>query len=128
MNRRRFLLAAAGAALGASFGRVPAAYAAPRAAARRAETYRALVRSLRSGGDPRFARAEAAVAYRRFTTWYRAQPPSGRAHAETILDELGRSGPRRATVAAALSLASVGCEPPLAEDERPDLPTLAPAR
>jgi hypothetical protein len=57
-----------------------------------------------------------------------------------VLDALSRNGApryaemsaprgagRAATVTAALALACVGCEPPPAEDERPDLPTLAPA-
>jgi hypothetical protein len=67
-----------------------------------------------------------------------------RAHADAVLDGLKAGGApgyaelagpptdsararRCATVAAALALACVACEPPLAEDERPDLPTLASA-
>lgn len=133
MNRRRFLLASAAATAAATWARMPALAAA---APTRAAAYRAFVSSLRATGDPRFRRAEPAVAYRRFAAWYRAQPAAARAHADAILAAAELRGPRavaprsrpdaRARFAAALSLACVGCEPPLAEDERPDLPTLGP--
>jgi hypothetical protein len=100
------------------------------------------VRSLRAGSDGRFRHVDPAAAYRRYRRWYGAQPAAVRAHADAVLDELcsrgrpgyaelagrpkgARGGRRSAVVAAALALACVGCEPPLAEDERPELPTLA---
>ena len=85
-----------------------------------------------------------AAAYRRYRRWYGAQPAAVRAHADAVLDEVespgrpgyaelagrprgARGGGRSAVVAAALALVCVGCEPPPAEDERPELPTLAQA-
>lgn len=145
IDRRRFLLALAGtAAAGLADG--AGAWAAPRAtqARARAATYRALVRSLCAGPDGRFRHVDPTAAYRRYRRWYGAQPAAVRAHADAVLDELespgrpgyaelagrpkgARGGGRSAVVAAALALVCVGCEPPLAEDERPELPTLAQA-
>jgi hypothetical protein len=146
MDRRRFLLAAAGAAgaAGAGLAGGTGAWAAPTLtqARARAVTYRALVRSVCGGPDGRFRHVDPAAAHRRYRRWYRAQPADVRAHADAVLDELqppgrpgyaelaGRpkgkgGGRRRAVVAAALALVCVGCEPPPAEDERPELPTLA---
>jgi hypothetical protein len=145
IDRRRFLIAAAGtagAALAGSAGSLtPPAGAAGDA---RAATYRALVRALRAAPDGRFRHTDPHAAHRRYARWYAAQPDAVRRHADAVLDDLrargrpgyaelagpadGAPGGRRcATVAAALALACVGCEPPPAPDERPDLPTLAPA-
>jgi hypothetical protein len=145
MDRRRFLLAVAGAA-GAGLAGGTGAWAAPKLtrAGARAATYRALVRSLCAGPDGRFRHVDPPAAYRRYRRWYGAQPAAVRAHADAVLDELkppgrpcyaelagrpegARGGGRGAVVAAALALVCVGCEPPPAEDERPELPTLAPA-
>jgi hypothetical protein len=144
IDRRRFLLAVAGTA-GAGLAGGAGAWAAPTLtqARARAGTYRALVRSLRGGPDGRFRHVDPAAAYRRYRRWYGAQPAAVRAHADAVLDELAspspgyaelagrpkrtRGGRRGAVVAAALALVCVGCEPPPAEDERPELPTLAPA-
>jgi hypothetical protein len=145
IDRRRFLLAVAGT-VGVGVAGGTGAWAAPtltRAQAR-AATYRALVRSLCGGPDGRFLHVDPAVAYRRYRRWYGAQPAAVRAHADAVLDEVkapGRPGyaelagrptgardaGRSAVVAAALALVCVGCEPPPAEDERPELPTLAQA-
>jgi hypothetical protein len=143
IDRRRFLLAVAGTA-GAGLAGATNAWAAPTfpKAQARAATYRALARSLCGGPDGRFDHVDPAAAYRRYRRWYGAQPAAVRAHADAVLDELtprarpgyaelagrptGARGARRsAVVAAALALVCVGCEPPPAEDERPDLPTLA---
>jgi hypothetical protein len=143
IDRRRFLLAVAGAA-GAGLAGGTGAWAAPTLTQTRARaaTYRALVRSLRGGPDGRFRHVDPAAAYRRYRRWYSAQPASVRAHADAVLDDLEspgrpgyaelagrpkgtRGGRRCAVVAAALALVCVGCEPPPAEDERPELPTLA---
>jgi hypothetical protein len=145
IDRRRFLLAVAGTA-GAGLAGGVGAWAAPTLtqARARAVTYRALVRSLCGGPDGRFRHVDPAAAYRRYTRWYRAQPAAVRAHADAVLDELkppgrpsyaelaGRpngahDGRRSAVVAAAVALVCVGCEPPPAEDQRPELPTLAQA-
>jgi hypothetical protein len=145
VDRRRFLLAVAGAA-GAGLAGGTGAWAAPglTEARARAATYRAIVRSLRAGPDGRFRHVDAAVAYRRYRRWYGTQPAAVRAHADLVLDELtapgrpgyaelagrpkGARGARRpAVVAAGVALVCVGCEPPPAEDERPDALTLAPA-
>jgi hypothetical protein len=145
LDRREFLLAAAGTA-GASVAGGAGALTAPVSAAvdTRAATYRALVRSLRRAPDGRFRHADPAAAQRRYQRWYAAQPEAVQGHADAILDALkahGRpgyaelavppSGPLRgrrpATMAAAIGLACVGCEPAPGEDERPDLPMLAPA-
>jgi hypothetical protein len=145
IDRRRFLMAVAGAA-GAGLAGGTGAWAAPTLSQDqvRAATYRALVRSLRAGPDGRFRHVDAAAAYRRYRRWHGGQPVAVRAHADAVLDELGppgrpgyaelagrpkraRGGGRSALVAAALALVCVGCEPPPAEDERPELPTLAPA-
>jgi hypothetical protein len=146
MDRRQFLLAGAGATGAALAGGTGAwAASARRPVDARAATYRALVRALRAAPDGRFRHADAATAHRRYTRWYVAQPDVVRRHADAVLDAVnaGRppgyaelaappsgassaSGVRRcATVAAAIALACVGCEPPPGEDERPDLPTLA---
>jgi hypothetical protein len=145
IDRRRFLLAVAGTA-GAGLAGGTSAWAAPTHAQdqARAATYRALVRSLCAGPDGRFRHVDPATAHRRYRRWYAAQPAAVRAHADAVLDQLtpsgrpgyaelagrpkfARGGGRRAAVAAALALVCVGCEPPPAEDERPELPTLAPA-
>jgi hypothetical protein len=145
IDRRRFLLAVAGTA-GASLAGGVDAWAAPTPtlAQARAATYRALVRSLGGAPDGRFRHVDPAAAYRRYRRWYGAQPAAVRAHADAVLDELetpgrpgyaelagrrkgARDGRRGAVVAAALALVCVGCEPAPAEDERPQLPTLAPA-
>ena len=143
IDRRRFLLAVVGTAGAGVAGGVDA-WAAPAPAQARAATYGALVRSVCAGPDGRFRHVDPAAAHRRYRRWYRAQPADVRAHADAVLDELqppgrpgyaelaGRpkgkgGGRRRAVVAAALALVCVGCEPPPAEDERPQLPTLAPA-
>jgi hypothetical protein len=145
IDRRRFLLAVAGMA-GAGLAGGMGAWAAPALtqAQARAATYRALVRSLCGGPDSRFREVDPAAAYRRYRRWYGAQSAAVRAHADAVLDELkppgrpgyaelagrprgARGGRRSAVVAAAVALVCVGCEPPPAEDERPELPTLAPA-
>jgi hypothetical protein len=145
IDRRRFLLTVVGTAGAGLAGGVDAwAAPTPTQAQARAATYRALVRSLRGGPDGRFRHVDPAAAHRRYRRWYGAQPAAVRAHADGVLDELGspgrpgyaelagrpkgtRGGRRGAVVAAALALVCVGCEPPPAEDERPELPTLAPA-
>jgi hypothetical protein len=145
LDRREFLLAVAGTA-GAGLAGGAGALSAPASAAvdTRAATYRALVRSLRRAPDGRFRHADPAAAQRRYQRWYAAQPEAVQRHADAVLDALkarGRpgyaelavppSGPlserRPATMAAAVGLACVGCEPAPGEDERPDLPMLAPA-
>jgi hypothetical protein len=145
IDRREFLLVVAGTA-GAGLAGGAGALTAPAGAAvdARAATYRALVRSLRRAPDGRFRHADPVTAQRRYARWYAAQPESVQRHADAVLDALkarGRpryaelAGPpsddvgerRSATTAAAMGLACVGCEPALAEDERPDFPTLATA-
>jgi hypothetical protein len=139
IDRRRFLLAAA-AATGAGLASGATAWAGSvRAPAEvRAATYRALVRALRAAPDGHFRHADPRAAHRRYARWYAAQPDAIRAHADAVLDALSDAGPPayaelaaprrgRATVAAAVALACIGCEPPPAADERPDVPTLAPA-
>jgi hypothetical protein len=136
IDRRRFLFVAA-AATGARLTGGASAWAAPSTDAR-AVTYRALVRALGAAPDGRFRHADPRAAYRRYARWYAAQPEAIRAHADAVLDALSAAGPpayaelaaprrRRAAVAAAVALACVGCEPPPGADERPDVPTLAPA-
>jgi hypothetical protein len=136
IDRRRFLFVAA-AATGAGLTSGASAWAAPAPDAR-AVTYRALVRALRSAPDGRFRHADPHAAYRRYARWYAAQAHAIQAHADAVLDALSDAGPPayaglatprrdRATVAAAVALACVGCEPPPGPDERPDVPTLAPA-
>lgn len=139
IDRRRFLFVAA-AATGARLASGAPAWGrslrAPREA--RAGTYRALVRALRAAPDGRFRHADPRAAQRRYARWYAAQPHAIQAHADAVLDALTDAGPPayvelatprrdRATVAAAVALACIGCEPPPAADERPDIPTLAPA-
>jgi hypothetical protein len=145
IDRRRFLFALAAAA-GAGLAGGTSAWAAtvrtPGQA--RAATYRAIVRALRAAPDGRFRHADPRAAYRRYASWHAAQPAAIRMHADAVLDALaagglpsyaqlaaqplGSSGAgRRATVAAAVALACIGCEPPPGIDERPDVPTLAPA-
>jgi hypothetical protein len=139
IDRRRFLLAAA-AATGAGLAGGATAWGASARAPReaRAATYRALVRALRAAPDGRFRHADPRAAHRRYARWYAAQPRAIQAHADAVLDALTDAGrpayvelaaPRRdrATVAAAVALACIGCEPPPAADERPDIPTLMPA-
>jgi hypothetical protein len=136
IDRRRFLFVAA-AATGAGLTTGASAWAAP-ARDVRAVTYRALVRALRAAPDGRFRHADPGAAYRRYARWYAAQPDAIRVHADAVLDALSDAGPPayaelaaprrdRAAVAAAVALACVGCEPPPSADERPDVPTLAPA-
>jgi hypothetical protein len=139
IDRRRFLLAAAATAGAGLAGGTTAWGASTRAPAQdRAATYRALVRALRAAPDGRFRHADPRAAHRRYARWYAAQPDAIRAHADAVLDVLRDAGPpayaelaaprrSRATVAAAVALACIGCEPPPAADERPDIPTLAPA-
>jgi hypothetical protein len=139
IDRRRFLLLVAAAA-GAGLAGGASAWAAPprRAAATRAATYRSLVRALRAAPDGRFHHADPRAAQRRYARWYAAQPDAIQAHADTVLDALRAAdapayaqlaAPQRdrATIAAAVALACIGCEPPPGADERPDVPTLAPA-
>jgi hypothetical protein len=132
IDRRRFLFVAV--ATGAGLASGGTAWAAPD----RAATYRALVRALRAAPDGRFRHADPRAAQRRFARWYAAQPATIQEHADAVLDVLRTNGtlryeelasPRRdrATMAAAVALACVGCEPPPGADERPDVPTLAPA-
>jgi hypothetical protein len=148
IDRRRFLLGAAGAAWGAvgvwRCGWVPAATAgSPVLSARRAATLRALVGSLRAAPDGRFGAVSVATAERRFRRWYGGHGAEARARADAVLDAVGRNGvagygalarsaascrtaksaPPAAALAAAVDLAAAVCEPPLAEDERP--PALA---
>jgi hypothetical protein len=139
IDRRRFLFLAA-AATGAGLAGSATAWGGSVRAPRedRAATYRALVRALRAAPDGRFRHADPRAAQRRYARWYAAQPHAIQAHADAVLDALSDAGPPayaelatprrdRATVAAAVALACVGCEPPPAADERPDIPTLAPA-
>jgi hypothetical protein len=132
IDRRRFLFVAV--ATGAGLASGATAWAAPD----RAATYRALVRALRAAPDGRFRHADPRAAQRRFARWYAAQPAAIQEHADAVLDAVRNNGtlryeelasPRRdrATMAAAVALACVGCEPPPGADERPDVPTLAPA-
>jgi hypothetical protein len=140
IDRRQFLVVAG--ATGAGLAAGSAAWAAParKAADARAATYRAVVRALRGAPDGRFRDVDPRMAYRRYAAWHAAQPDAVKAHADAVLDALSRNGVpryaemsaprgarRAATVTAALALACVGCEPPPADDERPDLPTLTPA-
>jgi hypothetical protein len=139
IDRRRFLLVATVATGAGLVGRASAWAAPVRAPAEtRAATYRALVRALRAAPDGRFRHADPRAAHRRYARWHAAQPDATRAHADAVLDALHASGPpcyaelasprhRCATVAAAVGLACIGCEPPPGADERPDIPTLAPA-
>jgi hypothetical protein len=139
IDRRRFLLVAAAVAGTGLAGGASAWGASARAPGEaRAATYRALVRALRAAPDGRFRHADPRAAHRRYARWYAAQPRAIQAHADAVLDALTDAGrpayvelatPRRdrATVAAAVALACIGCEPPPAADERPDIPTLMPA-
>jgi hypothetical protein len=154
IDRRAFLLGAAGAAWGAlglgAWRWVPAAAATAPApatpAARRAATLGALVASLRDGPDGRFGAVSVRAAQRRYARWYAAQGAPERARADEVLDALGRRGvpayptlartasscrsarsaARAAALAAAVDLAATVCEPPPAEDERPPAPALGP--
>jgi hypothetical protein len=139
IDRRRFLFVVAAATGAGLAGGATAWGGSVRAAAEtRAATYRSLVRALRTAPDGRFRHADPRAAHRRYARWYAAQPDAIQAHADAVLDALSEAGapayaelatPRRgrATVAAAVALACIGCEPPPAADERPDIPTLAPA-
>jgi hypothetical protein len=145
IDRRQFLFAVV-VATGAGRAGGAKAWAAPvrRAVETRAGTYRALVRALRAAPDGRFRHADPRAAHRRYVRWYAAQPDAVKRHADAVLDALKNSGlpdyaelatqpsgaygeRRCATVAAGVALACVGCEPPPGVDERPDVPTLAPA-
>jgi hypothetical protein len=140
IDRRSFLLAGAGLAVGGWVVRVrPAAAATAVLSPRRAATFRALVRSLHAAPDGRFRVLGAAAAQRRFSRWYAEQGAAARARANAVLDAVGdrpvpgyrqiarqvagcRSTPeaaRAAALAAAVDLVSLVCEPPPAEDERP---------
>jgi hypothetical protein len=133
IDRRRFLFAAV--ATGAGLASGGTALATPVRKQARAATYRALVHALRTAPDGRFRHADPRAAERRYARWYAAQPDAIRAHADAVLDAIGSptyaqlATPRRdrATMAAAVALACIGCEPPPGADERPDVPTLAPA-
>jgi hypothetical protein len=145
IDRRRFLFAVAAAAgAGLAGGTRAWAVTVRTPGEARAATYRALVRGLRAAPDGRFRHADLRAAHRRYESWYAAQPAAIRMHADAVLDALRAGGlpgyaqlaaqpsgtrgaGRRATVAAALALACIGCEPPPGIDERPDVPTLAPA-
>jgi hypothetical protein len=138
IDRRGFLFAAAAAGAGLAGGASAAAAPARHAADARAATYRSLVRALRAAPDGRFRHADPRAAQRRYAGWYAAQSDAIQAHADAVLDALSAAGaptyaqlaaPRRgrATVAAAVALACIGCEPPPGADERPDVPALAPA-
>jgi hypothetical protein len=146
IDRRGFLLAAAASAVAAApwWRSVPVAAASPALSVRRAATFRALVRSLHGAPDGRFGVVGAVAAERRFARWYAAQDAAVRAHADAVLDAVGRrsvpgyrrlargaatcrgpaAAPRSAAVAAAVSLVEGVCEPPPAEDERPLAPPL----
>jgi hypothetical protein len=136
---RRHAVIAAAAGVAASLAPGRPAWGAGRLHARRAATYRRLVRLLRDAPDGRFANRPAA-ATRTFAAWYARQDATTRAHADAVLDALGRrshtsyadlavaaprgAGPFDAVVAAAVGLAAIACDPPLAEDERPLTPPL----
>jgi hypothetical protein len=151
IDRRAFLLGAAGAAWGAvGLGARPwlspaaAAPAAATPAARRAATLGALVAALRDGPDGRFGAVSVRAAQRRYVRWYAAQGAAERARADAALDAVGRpavpsyatlartasscrtarSAAQAAALAAAVALAATVCEPPPAEDERPPVPAL----
>ena len=154
IDRRAFLLGAAGAAWGAvglgarrwTGWAAAAAPPAPTPAARRAATLGGLVAALRDGPDGRFGAVSVRVAQRRYARWYAAQGAAERARADAVLDALGRravpayatlartasscrsarSAPRAAALAAAVDLAATVCEPPPADDERPPAPALEP--
>jgi hypothetical protein len=140
ISRRGFLLGTAGAAWIALGGRWSAqAAAGPGLTARRAATMRALVATLRDAPGERFAAIDARVAEARFARWYARQDADERGRVDAVLDAVegcGRRGyaalartaascrspraaRRAAAVAAAVDLATVVCEPPPAEDERP---------
>jgi hypothetical protein len=145
IDRRRFLFAVAAAAgVGLAGGTRAWAASARTPGQARAATYRALVRALRAAPDGRFRHADPRTAHRRYARWHAAQPAATRMHADAVLDALAAGGlpsyaqlaaqpsvtrdpGRRATVAAAVALACIGCEPPPGADERPDVPTLTPA-
>jgi hypothetical protein len=130
---------AAGIAAGAGFGlRVPTGAASDSAAlspSRRA-AYRALVAALQDGPDNRFRCRHASAATRDFAGWYWQQDAGVRGHVDAVLDALASrrrlSYARLANAAskgdpvvgAAVALASVACDPPLGEDERPIAPAL----
>jgi hypothetical protein len=147
IDRRAFLIAAAGAA-GAAWGGGTAratGSSGTRAAAvssSRAAVYRDIVRALRAAPDGRFRYADPGAGARRFAHWYARQPAPVRRHADAVLDAVRAEGTpgnvalaaapeggraaaagRCAAIAAAIQLALVGCGPPPAVDERPeDLP------
>jgi hypothetical protein len=129
---------AAGIAAGAGCGlRVPAGASESAALLRdRGATYRALIAALQDGPDRRFRCRHASVATRNFARWYSQQDAGVRGHVDAVLDALASrrrlSYTRLAhaaskgdpVVAAAVALASVACDPPLGEDERPIAPAL----
>ena len=118
-----------------TLARVPsAAWAAPaaRLSPARRTTYRRLVGALAKSPDGRARHKAGATAARDFADWYGAQPEALRAHADAVLDDLGRwwdgsyagltrspGAARTATVASALGLAERTTEPsPVDEDDR----------
>jgi hypothetical protein len=115
IDRRRFLFAAVATGAGLTGG--ASAWAAPVRKPDRAATYRGLVRALRSAPDGRFRHADPRVAQRRYARWYATQPEAIQAHADAVLDALG--SPTYEQLATARR--------DRAADERPDVPTLAPA-
>lgn len=145
MDRRGFLLSGVGIVGAAWMGGVPtAAGAAPVLSARRAATFRALLRWLRARPDPRFRTLGVAAAERRFTRWYGRQAAPARGRTDAVLDAIGgdlvslprlarravecRSegeARRAAALAAAVDLVGMVCEPAPAEDERPSRSALA---
>ena len=145
IDRRCFLTGTAVAVAGAAWSRaLPALAAHPSLSPRRRIAFRALVRTLRSSPDGRFATVGAGAASRRLARWYGRQAPSTRARVDSVLDEVAEAGVpgyprlargastcagavaarRRAALAAAVDLAALVCEPAPGEDERPPAPPL----
>jgi hypothetical protein len=143
ISRRGFLVGTVGAGWAVLAGGRPA-WAVPAAApsglsARRAATMRSLVSTLRHAPSGRFAAIDAADAEARFARWYARQDAGERRRADAVLDAVAgtarrgydalahtasacrspRSARGAAALAAAVNLATVVCEPPPAEDERP---------
>jgi hypothetical protein len=133
---RRQLLVRGGVVVGTlTLARVPSAAwaaSASRLSSARRTTYRQLVGALGRSPDGRARHKAGALAARDFAEWYGAQPATLRAHADAVLDDLGRwwdgsyagltrsaGAARTATVASALGLAERTTEPPpLDEDDR----------
>lgn len=150
IDRRRFLFdaAAAGAmAIGGCRQGAAALAATQRVlAAPRAATFRAMARSLRDAPDGRFRAVGAVAAQRRFARWYAGQGAAERAHADAVLDLVGRgrvpgygrlareaavcssaaAATRAAARSAAVDLVTMVTEPPPAEDEHPPVFALEP--